>query len=99
MTPLMGTALSTVPKVSANGVCYLGPAWGFVVSLHGYPCKPPVTSGAQGSSASGELVPASPQGWPWAEVTRGLCILGLLGALPTSGTCPLTPCHSQPSCL
>lgn len=53
------------------------------------PHKPSVMSGAQGGSPTGVLVPVSPQGWPRAKLTRGLCILGLLDALPTAGTCPL----------
>lgn len=61
VTPLIGTALSTVPKVSANGVYYLDPAWGFVVSIHGYPCKCPVMSGAQGGSLLGSWYQRHPR--------------------------------------
>lgn len=54
--------------LSADGVYHLGPAWGFVVSIHGNSTQGvenwKMMSVAQGGPLPGVRVPALPQGWP-----------------------------------
>lgn len=62
LTWLIRTALSR--GVSADGVYHPGPAWGFLVGVHGNPTQASSDVSCSGRFSYCVWVPALPQGWP-----------------------------------
>lgn len=77
-----------------NAVYYLGPAWGFVVGIHGYPTQASSDVSCSGRfsywGAGTSITPELAMGKAHPRSVH----FGAPDVLPTTGTCPLNLCHS-----